>query len=66
MIRLPILKDELAFLEGLLPELETRPGLGQVAISVKAQIEKMRREIRTLEATVGKVQSSTTSRRGAL
>jgi hypothetical protein len=53
MIRLPILKDELAFLEGLLPELETRPELGQVATAVKAQIEKIRREIHTLEATVG-------------
>jgi len=49
MIRLPILKDELAFLEGLLPELETTPGLGHVAISVKAQMEKIRQEIRALE-----------------
>jgi hypothetical protein len=54
MIRLPILKDELASLEGLLPELETRPGLGHLAIAIKARIEKIRREIHTLEATVGK------------
>jgi hypothetical protein len=31
MIRLPILKDELAFLEKLLPDLETRPDLGHLA-----------------------------------
>jgi hypothetical protein len=54
MIRLPILKDELAFLEKLLPELETRPDLGHVAIEIKARIEKISREIHTLEATVGK------------
>jgi hypothetical protein len=52
MIRLPILRDELAFLEGLLPELETTPGLGHVAISVKAQMEKIRQEIRALEGKV--------------
>jgi len=49
MIRLPILKDELAFLEGLLPELETRPDLGQIALSVKERIKKIRQEIRALE-----------------
>ena len=49
MIRLPILKDELAFLEKLLPDLETRPGLGHVAIAVKQRIEKIRQEIRALE-----------------
>ena len=54
MIRLPILKDELVFLEGLLPELETRPDLGHLAIAIKARMEKIRREIHTLEATVGK------------
>src|ERR1017187_10544706 len=31
MIRLPILEDELAFLEKLLPDLETRPDLGHLA-----------------------------------
>jgi hypothetical protein len=49
MIRLPVLKDELAFLEGLLPEVETRPDLGQIAISVKQRIEKIRQEIRVLQ-----------------
>ena len=43
MIRLPILKDELAFLEKLLPELQTRPDLGQVATEIKARIEKIGR-----------------------
>jgi hypothetical protein len=54
MIRLPILKDELAFLEKLLPDLETRPDLMQLAVKIKMQIEKIRREIHTLEATAGK------------
>ncbi len=49
MIRLPILKDELAFLEKLLPDLETRPDLGHLAIEVKKRIEKIRHEIRSLE-----------------
>jgi hypothetical protein len=31
MIRQPILKDELAFLERLLPEMEARPDLGHLA-----------------------------------
>jgi len=49
MIRLPILKDELAFLEKLLPELETRPDLGQLASAIKARIEKIREDIRALQ-----------------
>jgi hypothetical protein len=49
MIRLPILKDELAFLEKLLPDLETRPGLGQLADKIKKRIEKIRQEIRALQ-----------------
>jgi hypothetical protein len=49
MIRLPILKDELAFLEKLLPELETRPDLGHLAIAIKARMEKIRQQIRGLE-----------------
>ena len=49
MIRLPILRDELAFLEKLLPDLETRPDLGHLAIEVKKRIEKIRQEIRSLE-----------------
>jgi hypothetical protein len=49
MIRLPILKDELAFLEKLLPDLETRPDLGHLASEIKKRIEKIRREISALE-----------------
>jgi hypothetical protein len=54
MIRLPILKDELAFLEKLLPDLESRPGLGHVAIEIKKRIEKIRQEIRALHEEAGK------------
>jgi hypothetical protein len=50
MIRLPILKDELAFLEKLLPDLEASPELGHLAIEIRARIEKIRQEIRALEA----------------
>ena len=56
MIRLPILKDELTFLESLLPDLETRPDLGHLAIAIKKRIEKIRQEIRALER--GQIQSS--------
>jgi hypothetical protein len=41
MIRLPILKDELAFLEKLLPDLETRPDLGHMATEIKKRIDKI-------------------------
>lgn len=49
MIRLPLLKDELAFLEQLLPDLETRPDLGHLAIAIKARMEKIRQQIRALQ-----------------
>lgn len=49
MIRLPILKDELAFLEKLPPDLEARPDLGHLATEIKKRIERIRHEIRTLE-----------------
>jgi hypothetical protein len=49
MIRLPILEDEMAFLEKLLPELETRPDLGHLAIEIKKRIDKIRQEIRALQ-----------------
>jgi len=49
MIRLPILKDELAFLEKHLPELESRADLGQLASEFKKRIAQIRREINTLE-----------------
>ena len=48
MIRLPILKDELTYLEKLLPDLEARPELARLAIEVKNRIEKIRQEIRAL------------------
>lgn len=49
MIRLPILKDELAFLQKLLPDLETRPDLGHLTIEIKKRIESIRQEILALE-----------------
>jgi hypothetical protein len=49
MIRLPILKDELAFLEKPLPELEGRTDLGQLAIEFKKRIVQIRQEISALE-----------------
>jgi len=49
MIRLPILEDELAFLEKLLPDLETRPDLGHLATEVRKRIDKIRQEIRALQ-----------------
>ena len=49
MIRLPILRDELTFLEKLLPDLETRPDLGHLTIEIKKRIENIRQEIRALE-----------------
>ena len=49
MIRLPILKDELAFLEKLLPDLETRPELAHLAGQIKKRIEKIRQEILAIE-----------------
>ena len=49
MIRLPILKDELAYLEKLLPELEMRPDLGQLTRDMKVRIDRIRQEIRALE-----------------
>jgi hypothetical protein len=41
--------DELAFLEKLLPDLETRPDLGHVAMEITARIDKIRQEIRALQ-----------------
>jgi uncharacterized coiled-coil protein SlyX len=49
MIRLPILENELAFLEKLLPDLETRPDLSHLATEIKKQIDKIRQEIRSLQ-----------------
>jgi hypothetical protein len=43
------LEDELAFLEKLLPDVETRPELGHLAIEIKKRIDKIRQEIRALQ-----------------
>ncbi len=48
MVQLPILKDELAFLEKLLPDLEAKPELGHMAMDVRARIERIRQEIRAI------------------
>ena len=45
MIRLPSGKEELAFLEKLLPDLEARPDLGHLAIEIKKRIDRIRQEI---------------------
>jgi hypothetical protein len=49
MIRLPILKDELDFLEKHLPELEGRADLGHLAAEFKKRIAQIRQEISALE-----------------
>jgi hypothetical protein len=49
MISLPILKDELAFLEKHLPELEARTDLGQLAIEFKKRIVQIRHGISASE-----------------
>jgi hypothetical protein len=49
MIRLPILKDELAFLEKHVPELEARADLGQLATEFRKRIANIRQEIHALE-----------------
>jgi hypothetical protein len=54
MIRLPILKDELAYLEKLLPELQKKPGLSQLASDMKVRIERIRQDIRALQEQAGK------------
>jgi len=53
MIRLPILKDELAYLEKLLPDLEMRPDLAQLASEMKVRIDRIRQEIRALQENGG-------------
>jgi hypothetical protein len=49
MIRLSKLKDELAFLKKLLPDLEARADLGHLAIGIKKRIDKILQEIRALQ-----------------
>jgi hypothetical protein len=45
MIRLSKLKDELAFLKKLMPDLEARPDLGHLAIEIKRRIDEIRQEV---------------------
>jgi len=49
MIRLPVLEDELAFLEKLLPDLDARPDLGHLAIEIRKRILKLHHEIGAIE-----------------
>lgn len=49
MDRLPVLRDELDFLEGHLPEMELRPNLGKLAADFKERIDAIRKQIRALE-----------------
>jgi hypothetical protein len=53
MIRLSKLKDELDFLKKLMPDLEARPDLGNLAIEIKKRIDKIRQEIRAPQAKGG-------------
>jgi hypothetical protein len=53
MNRLPVLKDELAFLEKHLPEIEGRPDLANLAIDFKKQIDVIRQQILVLEENKG-------------
>jgi hypothetical protein len=53
MIRLPILKDEVAFLEKHLPELEERADLGHVATEFKKRIMEIRQQIYALQENAG-------------
>jgi hypothetical protein len=53
MIRLPVLKDGLAFLEKHLPELEARADLGHVATEFKKRIVEIRQQIRALQENAG-------------
>jgi hypothetical protein len=49
MIRLPVLKDELAFLEKHLPELEERPELIRLVTDFKGRIAQIREQIQNIE-----------------
>jgi len=55
MIRLPILKDELAFLERLLPELQIRPDLGHLAVEIKPRIDPGGRWVEALRTRLSPV-----------
>ncbi len=49
MNRIPILKDELIFLEKHLPDLERQPDLVQLAVEFKQRIDHIRKQLLALE-----------------
>jgi hypothetical protein len=49
MERLPVLKDELAFLEKQLPQLERRSDLTELAFEFKKRIEVIRQQIKAVQ-----------------
>jgi hypothetical protein len=49
MERLPVLKDELAFLEKQLPQLERRSDLTELSVEFKKRIEVIRLQIKTIQ-----------------
>ena len=56
MNRIPVLKDELAFLEKHLPEMEARPDLAHLASEFKKRIDLIRQQILALQ-TAGRPQT---------
>jgi hypothetical protein len=53
MNRLPVLKDELMFLEKHLPEMEARPDLAHLSTEFKKRIELIREQILALQGNKG-------------
>jgi hypothetical protein len=49
MNRLPVLQDELTFLQKHLPELESSPDLAHVAIEFRKRIAAIRKQIEDLQ-----------------
>jgi DNA polymerase III delta prime subunit len=51
MERLPVLKDELAFLEKQLPQVERRSDLTELSVEFKKRIEVIRQQIKAIQET---------------
>jgi hypothetical protein len=51
MERLPVLKDELAFLEKQVPQLERRSDLTELSVEFKKRIEVIRQQIKAIQET---------------
>ena len=49
MERLPVLKDELAFLEKQVPQLERRSDLTELSVEFKKRIEVIRQQIKAIQ-----------------